>query len=323
MKKIAVLFITLLFSSLLFGLTTEEIMHLSQDSYFSTKFYGGSFNHGLFDKVRIFEGNAADFLASYDECDSYKNHELNDSEKKLFQEYFSYLPEKIQACVLENVFAVYFVDGMRYGGLTQPVFDESGKQYCILFLNSNTFQISLDSWLEYRDNSIFTETDDQNKIKVLCSNDYQAFLHVLFHETAHVYDYINDIAPFRDEHVAKEKTDSIFFSSWKSYFSPVKKYDNKLLKTFGFYDFGERIPVENARNLVNFLSTATFSSLYGAKNIQDCFAETITFYCFAKKFNINYELQYLNKGRIEALYNLKKNSRTHVWDPLCKEITGF
>ena len=320
MKKNLLVLVIFAFSSVLFAFSKDELLELS---YKQTQFYGGTFSRELFDKVRVLEGNAAKFIADFDNYDSYKNHELTEEEKNLFLEYFQYLPEKIQTCFLDNVYAIYFIDGMWYGGLTDLIFDNNQKKYCVLFLNSDAFHTDLNSWLEYRDNTIFTQTDEQNRIKVQCSSEYKAFLHVLTHEAAHVYDYINEITPYMDFFDNQEKSDSVYYQYWQDKYHPVKKYDNKLLSRFSYYYFGNQIALKNAKNLIDYLSTTPFSTLYGAKNFQDDFAETFTFYVFKKKFNINYKIEYISKGKIKASYNLEDNANVRVWDSLCQELAGF
>ncbi len=304
----------------LFAYTKDEIMELP---YKQTEFYGGTFSRELFDKVRVFEGKPAEFIAYYDNCDSYENHELTEYEKNLFLEYFLYLPEKIRDCMLDNVYAIYFVDGMWYGGMTDFIFDKDKRKYCVLYLNSSTFHTDLNTWLEYRDNSIFTKTDESNRIRVQSSGDYQAFLHVLTHEAVHVYDYINEITPYMDAFDAQKKTDSVFYKYWNDKNHPVKKYNNKLLSKFGYYNFGKQINVKEAKKLVEYLSTTPFSTLYGAKNLQDDFAETLTFYFFKKKFNINYKIECVSKGKVTAVYSLDENTNVQVWDSLCRSLTGL
>ncbi len=320
MKKTVLMLVMLALGVSLFAYTKDEIMELP---YKQTEFYGGTFSRELFDKVRVFEGKPAEFIAYYDNCDSYENHELTEYEKNLFLEYFLYLPEKIRDCMLDNVYAIYFVDGMWYGGMTDFIFDKDKRKYCVLYLNSSTFHTDLNTWLEYRDNSIFTKTDESNRIRVQSSGDYQAFLHVLTHEAVHVYDYINEITPYMDAFDAQKKTDSVFYKYWNDKNHPVKKYNNKLLSKFGYYKFGKQINVKEAKKLVEYLSTTPFSTLYGAKNFQDDFAETLTFYFFKKKFNINYKIECVSKGKVTAVYSLDENTNVQVWDSLCRSLTGL
>ncbi len=318
MKKLPLILFIIFSASHSFAYTKTELMELP---YKQTEFYGETFSRELLDKVKPLHGNPAQFLAFYDNCDSYKNHELTESEKNLFLEYFNFLPPKIQDCVSDNVYAIYFVDGMNYGGLTDFIFDKDSKKYCVLYLNAATFHTDLNTWLEYRDNSIFTKTDEQNKIKVSSSSNYKAFLHVFTHEAMHVYDYINEVTPYMDSFDGQKKSDSPFYQNWKDINHPVKKYSNKLLSKFGYYNFGKQIALKNASKLLDYLASAPFSTLYGAKNFQDDFAETLTFYFFKKKFNINYKLEYISGGKVKAVYDLAQNQNVRIWDSLCHSIT--
>lgn len=320
MKKKFLIFVILLLYSVLFAYTKDELIKLPAKQ---TDFYEGPFSRELFEKVRALQGNPAEYIAVFDDCYTYKNHELTAEEKKLFQEYFSYLPPKLQACFLDKVYAIYFIDGMVYGGLTDFIFDENQNKYCVMYLNSNTFHIDLDSWLTYRDNTIFTKTDELNRVKVQCSDKYKGFLHVLTHEAVHVYDYINEITPYMDFFDGQEKSESEFYKYWKDKTHPIKKYNHQLLSKFSYYYFGNQIPLKKAKNLINYLSTTPFSTLYGAKNFQDDFAETLTFYIFKKKLNLNYKIEYISNGKTKASYSLEENPNIHVWDSLCQNIVGF
>lgn len=348
MKTLKKLYLSALFffiTPLLFALTKAEMMDLPSKK---TDFYGGTFSSDVLEKVRAFEGNPAEFLISYDyesilyspevEDDvknlldfyinhdisfNYSNHDLTETEKFLLLEYFSYLPPKMQSCFKENVYAIYFIDGMWYGGLTDFIFDENQKIYCVMYLNADVFNKTLSDWLEQRDNTIFIQTDENKKIKTECSDDYKALLHVLLHETTHVYDYVNQITPYLDFFDGQEKSDSVYYNFWASKSQPVKKYNHKDLSAFSYYYFGNQIPLKKAKGLINYLSKTPFSTLYGAKNFQDDFAETVTFYYLKKAFGINYKIIYIENGVEKATYDLAANQNTQVWDSLCKDLTGL
>ena len=320
MKRRFLVFFLMLVCSRLFCFTLDE---LKKYPYEQTSYYEGSFSYELLDKVRVLEGNAKKFLSDYDNYYEYKNHVLTENEKTFFTEYFSCLPEKFKTCFLENVYAVYFVEGMSYGGLTNFIFDEDQRMYCTVFFNIDTFKYNLDEWLEIRDNSIFTKTDEKNRIKVECSKEWKAFLHVLTHESAHVYDYINNVTPYADSFDGNPKSDSAYYKYWRDKSHPVKEFDNSLLSKFSYYNFGKRISFSKANDLINYISKTPFSTIYGAKNWQDDFAETVTFYYFQKAFGLDYKITCIKKGKTLSTYSLKQNANVHVWDSLCKELTGM
>lgn len=320
MKRRFLVFFLMLVCSRLFCFTLDE---LKKYPYEQTSYYGGSFSYELLDKVRVLEGNAKKFLSDYDNYYEYKNHVLTENEKTFFTEYFSHLPEKFKTCFLENVYAVYFVEGMSYGGLTNFIFDEDQRMYCTVFFNIDTFKYNLDEWFEIRDNSIFAKTDEKNRIKVECSKEWKAFLHVLTHESAHVYDYINNVTPYADSFDGNPKSDSVYYKYWRDKSHPVKEFDNSLLSKFSYYNFGKRISFSKANDLINYISKTPFSTIYGAKNWQDDFAETVTFYYFQKAFGLDYKITCIKKGKTLSTYSLKQNANVHVWDSLCKELTGM
>lgn len=191
------------------------------------------------------------------------------------------------------------------------------------FFNIDTFKYNLDEWFEIRDNSIFTKTDEKNRIKVECSKEWKAFLHVLTHESAHVYDYINNVTPYADSFDGNPKSDSVYYKYWRDKSHPVKEFDNSLLSKFSYYNFGKRISFSKANDLINYISKTPFSTIYGAKNWQDDFAETVTFYYFQKAFGLDYKITCIKKGKALSTYSLKQNANVHVWDSLCKELTGM
>ena len=317
MKKSIFIIGLLLFTSLLFSLTIDEVKALP---YKKTSFYGDSFSRELLEKVRPLEGNAKQFLSDYDNYYEYKNHELTAQEKDFFTEYFSCLPPKFQDCFLDYVYAIYFVEGMWYGGLTDFIYDENQNTYCVIYFNIDTFYYVLDDWLELRDNSIFIKTDDNNKIKVECSKEWCAFLHVLIHESAHVYDYVNKITPYIESFDGIPKTNNVYYQYWQTKVQPVNKYNNKLLSQFSYYYFGKQISFSKAKSLVDYLSTTPFSTLYGAKNFMDDFAETVTFYYLKKAFALDYKITCIQKGKAKATYRLSANKNLSVWNELCKQI---
>ena len=318
MKKSLFVFVLSFFSPLLFSLSFDEVKALPSKK---TDFYGGSFSHNLLEKVRPLEGNAKQFISDYDNYYEYKNHELTPQEKDFFTVYFSYLPKKFQDCFLDHVYAIYFVEGMWYGGLTDFIYDENQNTYCIVYFNIDTFYYVLDDWLELRDNSIFKKTDDNNKIKVECSKEWRAFLHALIHESAHVYDYVNKVTPYLESFDGSLKTNNVYYQYWQTKVQPVNKYNNKLLSQFSYYYFGKQISFSKAKPLVEYLSTTPFSTLYGAKNFMDDFAETITFYYLKNSFNLDYKITCIEKGKVKASYSLSSNKNVSVWNELCKQVT--
>ena len=303
-----------------FAITKEELLTYP---YKHTSFYGGSFSKDLLQKVRPFEGNAATFLKEYDGFDGYKNHALTKEEEAAFVEYFSYLPQTLQNAVRDYVYAIYFVDEMWYGALTDIIFDENGREQCIMFFNADVLYYPLDIWLTYRDNTLFKDTDDNNNVVVECNNNFSAFLHIFIHEAVHVYDFVNNVTPYSYDSTKPADPNNLFFSVWKDKSTPLKKYRNKKFEKTAYYEFGVKLPISQGKNVIEYLSKSPFCTPYAAKNWMDDFAESVTFYYLQRRFGINYKITWYKNGQPKATYSYKDNPNAHVYDELCKEILGF
>lgn len=319
-KLIQFILVTVFVTAMTWANSVEDFLKVPAKT---TAYYGGSFSPVLMEKVRDFSGNAAVYLKAFDNFDGYTNHTLTDEEKNLFEEYFSYLPEKLQQAVSKNVYAIYFVDGMWYGAMTDFIFDENKCTYCTMFLNPDIFHHSLDEWLTYRDNTIFKDVDDKNKIIVESDSKQLAFMQTFFHEAVHVYDYINHVTPYQFDPSLPYDSKNLFFSAWKNMQEPVKKYQNKKFEKTAFYEYGTKIPVKNGKEILEYLGNTPFCTLYAATNWMDDLAEEVTFYYLNKKFGINYKVTYIKNGKIEATYSYVENQKSKLYDSLCKEITGL
>ena len=321
MKKIIQLFlIFLLISALCPAYTLDEILKYPAKH---TSYYVGSFSPVLMEKVREFSGNAEEYLETIDNFDGYENHQLTEEETALFEECYAWLPEKLQQTVSENVYAIYFVDGMWYGALTDIIYDENRRPYCNMFFNAESFYYSLDDWLTYRDNTIFKDTDDDNHVVVETGDELTAFMQLMIHESTHVYDFINKITPYQNIEIASVDNSNLFYSVWKKKNEPQKKYLNKKFVKTAFYEYGTKIPIKNGKEIIDYLGTTPFCTMYAATNWMDDFAEAVTFYYLSKKFGMDYKVTYIKNGKVNAVYSYKKNQNARLYDSLCREITGL
>lgn len=279
---------------------TIDFMNYLQSPNKFYDFYNAKFSPNLMEKIHTFEGPVQIFLEGYDETSGYKNHVLTAEEEALFQEYFSYLPDYLQQSILDNVLAIYFIDGMCYGGLTDWCFNENGDgRYCILYFNMETFHTTLSNWLEKRENTLFNNEDDENRFVVECSDEYMGFLQCFIHEAVHVYDYINLISETKLEEKKSE-----FVEIWKSQTQTQPKYSSPILSKIAFYGFGDQTSVKNGKKLLDYLSKSPFVTFYSAKNVFDNYAEEITMPYLYNQFGINYKVKYLKNGKVAAEYNL-------------------
>ncbi len=267
-----------------------------------TSFFRSSLSTDINDKIQNTPFNVIAYLCSMDNTTTYKNYVLSDSEKHLFIEYYSYLPEAFKKQIQEKVLAVYFIDGFSFGGMADYTFDEKGEMFSVLYINAKVLRVSLSEWLTERDNSPF-ESSISKAVEVSCSSTYKGLLHVLIHEACHIYDYYNHSTPYTEVSLQESGVGKTpFVNVWDDYYQPVSKYVNKNISKISFYGFGKKIKITEAGRLIDYLNKSPFSSLYGAKNWADDFAETFTYYYLKKYFNLEYKVCYKEKGTVKKTY---------------------
>ena len=91
-----------------------------------------------------------------DNVSIYSSYKLNNNERQLFLEYYDLLPLKHKETIAEKVIGIYFVNNFLGGGMTLPIFDNNGNMYIALFFNPEILSKSLSEWINFRDNSAFT-----------------------------------------------------------------------------------------------------------------------------------------------------------------------
>lgn len=314
MKKINVLLVALvcIISSSVIGeqLTLAQIKELPGKK---TGFYCNTLHPNVVDKIQTAPDNVIQYLCNMDNATTYRNHVLSQDEKELFLEYYTFLPDAFQRQISQKVLAIYFIDGLPFGGMADYAFDDKGDMYSVLFFNAKVLQVTLSEWLTERDNSPFKENHPNKCIVVNCSSEYKGLLHTLLHEACHIYDYHNHVTPYTEPNL-KETGVAVtpFVSVWDDYYKPVAKFRNRKVKGVNYWGFGKQTSISNMIKLIDYLQSSPFSSIYGAKNWADDYAETFTFIYLKEKFNIEYELVYKEKG-------ITKRSYTPTNNPLVME----
>lgn len=268
----------------------------------NASFYGSAFSPDIVDKLKAAPAAVIQYLCKMDNVTNYKNHELTQGERDLFLEYYSFLPEMFQMQISEKVVAIYIIDGFPFGGMADYAFDEKGEMYSVLYINAKVFTVSLSEWLTERDNSPFDKNTNKS-IVVDCGAGYKGLLHTLVHEACHIYDYYNHATPYAEPHLKGSGTSRTqFVAVWDDYFTPVKAYRNRDVQRVNYWGFGKKTTIDTEKKLIDYLNKSPFSSVYGAKNWADDYAETYTYYFLKEKFNIEYKIMYQEMGVTKKTY---------------------
>ncbi|MCL2067676.1 MAG: hypothetical protein FWG99_09465 [Treponema sp.] len=253
------------------------------------------------------------FLNEFDNVDNYASHELSDDERLLFMDYYDLLPETFKNIINEKVAGIYFIENFLGGGMTMPAFESNMNMYMVLFLNPEILNTNITEWINYRDNSIFMDNKNEITLTVECNTNHYALLTTLVHEACHIYDYYSFVTPYTDKIVMNvQNTQNNYPTSfiqdiWLDYDRSIELYDYKNRRNVSFYDLGERTDKILSLELFTALSKTPFTSLYGAKNWAEDFAETFTWYYLKKYFDVDFITTLSDNENILIVYNPNEN----------------
>ena len=259
--------------------------------------YNGSVAFTVAERILTTPATILNLLNQLDNVD-YSSYELNNDEKQLFMDYFDLLPLVHKYIIIEKVIGIYFINDFARSGMTEPVYDDYGNLYTVIFLNPEILYQNLSEWINYKDNSIFEDNDSRISVIIECDNTYQAIFCVLLHEASHVYDFINHVTP----PLSGETTSHTDFTNdiWKNYYEPIERFDFANRQNMVFYSSEEKIRKEYALDMYTALSHTPFSSLYGSTTWIEDFAESFTWYYLNKYHDIKY-VTYIMENEITLL----------------------
>ena len=256
------------------------------------------------EKISIISPVIINLLNDMDKVDNYLPYELNYEEKKLFIDYYSFLPSIFKNIISEKVLGIYFIENYLGGGMTLPVFSNAGDMYIVLFFNPEILRQNISEWINFRDNSTFSNTESSISVVIESSTDYRALIQTLFHEACHVYDFYNFVTPVRD----RKKIPTEFINNvWNDFDEPIEKYNFTKRNNLSFYELGEKIDKEYALDIFTALKNTPFSSLYGSTSWLEDFAETCTWYYLNKYYGIKYTTQLYKDGKLLLSYDPNDN----------------
>jgi len=285
--------------------------------------YNGNFDLPINERFLDTPSEIIYYLNGLDNVENYSSHRLLETQKKLFIEYFEFLPIIYKEIITEKVFGIYFVNNFKGGGMTLPIFDNNGTMNLVFFFNPEIFRQNITEWINYRDNSAFINNFDNISITVECDDNYYAIIHTLVHEASHAYDYYNYITPFTERFLENKQTKfptDFVKGIWKNYDEPNTEYNFVNRENIFSYDLGERIDKKFALEIYKSLRNTPFSSIYGSKTWAEDFAESFTWYYLKKYFDINYITKVTENRNLIIIYNPLENemvkSRFNIFEKI-------
>lgn len=268
-------------------------------------------------------------LRDNDERFDYAGFALSAAQKKQVEEYLALLPAATREALQQKCLGIYFVHNFWGGGFTDFAVDKKGELYYYLVFNSGSLQISVNDWLSSKEESGFDFDDLSVNVRVECGkagNEKPGFLYVLFHETAHVVDYVKDRTPYveNDTQILNEsKVQETPFTKniWKELRLPVPGADfaNRTnISSYGFHG-KPKIKSSEAEKFYRDLAKTPFASAYASGSWAEDFADTTGLLLLTKALKEDLTLTVLkNKKAVFSYQPLKTDKvkeRLRLLDP--------
>jgi hypothetical protein len=278
---------------------------ITHNPYKNIANYNGNVSLQIKDKIIVPNQFVINFINQMDSTDVYSGYELTEMERITFLEYYNLLPEKYKELINNKVFAIYFINNFKGTGMTDCVFDKNNNPYIILYFNRELLNKTMSEWIEYRDNSSFTNNADIN-ITVNFNTNYFALLFGLLHETSHIYDFYYNTTPYIDPFLMSiyniEYSKDFTKDVWDDFKKPKNIYNIFPIYKISFYDLGNKLDKEVALELYKKLINSPFSSLYGSTSWAEDFAETFTYYYLDKYLGTKYEIKVISNNELNITY---------------------
>lgn len=264
----------------------------------------------LLSRVKKAEPFVLEYLQNMDGRPDYSVYDPTPKERKMIGEALAQLPPLTKKVMQEKCVGIYFINNLYGSGLSDWLVDGRGEIYTILVLNPVTLKMNLSEWLTWKENSAFTADSPGSGIGIDCGKKYPGLYGILYHESTHAVDYVKNINPFVEtatlyyDQIRGKKivnpTDYIQ-GVWQYANQPAPSSDFPYRKKVKFYtDKKENlIPVSQAAECYNELTSSPFVSLYGSQSWSEDLAEMVMFYHLVKVMGQPYVITVSNGGQVQ------------------------
>lgn len=231
-------------------------------------------------------------------------------ELELINSYYESLPIAYKKAFSEKLLAVYLVDGFAGAGMTDWLVDRDGHTYYYLVLNSSLFNLSLDDWLTYKENSIFDKSAVSPRIRVRTNTNYRAIMYGLLHEGAHIVDYELGIAPYVDPLHRKvsgrtQVTSAFTDGVWLQRSQTVAQYNfmhRAVMNIYGEFAKKDLIPRVELPEMFSQLIQTPFVTFYSGTSWNEDLADYMTYQYIERSLGGTVTVELLHQGKIIEQY---------------------
>jgi hypothetical protein len=205
-----------------------------------------------------------------------KSHALTEAERAKLNLAIHALPPVHRRILKERLRELSFLDGMPNTALTSTVNPDEPFRLLDITVNARILRQNVSEWLTQKEQTCFDTTGSPLRVSVQAGTSVDALLYVLIHEATHVIDAAEGITPpLSGKRLPSPFTEGV----WNDLALPVAPYRDPLRAHIRFYTNGDdKISVERAPEVYEWLRRTPFVSLYGGRNWLDDLAEFASVY---------------------------------------------
>lgn len=279
--------------------------------------------------VSIYKNHKASNLENYTSPKSYENRVYNldelrkdlilkinhldgfsniPKEAKNFEEFKIHLsnisktlPKEIKILFDRYIFGIYLCENLGGTGLTHFISKKEKVYGGIIFLDISVLNQSANEWISYKENTVFLKKELDLEIEIESEKENtveNAIKYILLHEFGHILATISEISP--NIFISNPEIKSDFYRGiWlKDKILRDPKTNYNFPEKIKFYSNKKIYLEDNWKNIYPPLFDSPFSTLYGATNAGDHFAESFVSYVHVILEKKPWTLKIKNKNKI-------------------------
>lgn len=273
-------------------------------------------------------------LVEYDQsigiesASAYATRSANEKEKTLFRNYIDLLPSAHKRILDKKLVAVVLIDNFGGAGYSDWLVGEDNQVYYQLVLNSALLENSLDDWLTYKSNSVFSQAKNDPHVRITTGTDYKALLYALLHEGTHLVDFERGLTPFVEpihrKFVGRDLSTTAFVERvWLDQRTPVTAYEfehRSGLNVYGIFPDRPLVPSQKAVKMFGQLKQTPFVSFYSASSWNEHIADFVTYYHIEKHLGGKVKLELKQNGVVLSEYRPMQTSAAKSLMPAVEQL---
>lgn len=236
-------------------------------------------------------------------------HALTNAERAKLVEAFAALPPLHKQILAAHLRSVNFLDGMPNTALTATVNPNEPYRLCDITIRASILRQNASEWLTEKEHTCFSTAGSPLSVSIEAGK-RDALVYVLLHEATHIVDMCLrlTLGQQTDKQPAPGESPPGFSDGvWSELALPAPQYRDPLRDRVRFYFGKDRLPVDQARAVYEYLRRTPFVSLYGATNSGDDLAEYAAIFHWTSVLKQPFRIVIRKQNRVVFAYEPMKS----------------